>query len=174
MQRLGVLSAGYSAVPGTQSLPSTPSPPRTRPLPPHSKLSSLVPESRPQYPSPISLCTRLPFPLSAEWWLLLEGKEKKEDGVTVEDDTPLVLDVVVEGPWEGETWKTLRSQERVRWRREVLGAAAAAAAGVVELDEGVGDGIVWRKQKMKFSVATRLLSMGTSRVGGSRRSQLVL
>ncbi|KAK8183822.1 hypothetical protein BC567DRAFT_216982 [Phyllosticta citribraziliensis] len=139
----------YSAVPGTQSLPSTPSPPpRTRPLPPHSKLSSLVPESRPQYPSPISLCTRLPFPVSAEWWLLLlEGKEKKEDGLKVEDDALPVLDVVVEGPWEGETWKTLRSQERVRWRREVLGAAVPAA-GVVELAEGVGDGMVCWKDKM--------------------------
>ncbi|KAK8165568.1 hypothetical protein BKA80DRAFT_301570 [Phyllosticta citrichinensis] len=119
-QRLGVLSAGYSAVPGTQSLPSTPSPPRTRPLPPHSKLSSLVPESRPQYPSPISLCTRLPFPLSAEWWLLLEGKEKKEDGAEVDEASWFFDSDVAFGVFskdlqeEPETQQTTRRDEEGR------------------------------------------------------------
>ncbi|KAK7635880.1 hypothetical protein BKA81DRAFT_416092 [Phyllosticta paracitricarpa] len=133
-------SCHHSAVPGTQSLPSTPSPPRTSPLPPHSRLSSLAPESRPQYPSPISLCTRLALPLSVEWWLLLEEKEKKDDGVKVEDvapPPPPLLGAVVDVPCEGERWKTLRSQERVRWRREML----VPGEEVAVLDDGVGDGM---------------------------------
>ncbi|KAK7629196.1 hypothetical protein IWX50DRAFT_688567, partial [Phyllosticta citricarpa] len=137
-------SCHHSAVPGTQSLPSTPSPPRTSPLPPHSRLSSLAPESRPQYPSPISLCTRLALPLSVEWWLLLEEKEKKDDGVKVEDvapPPPPLLGAVVDVPCEGERWKTLRSQERVRWRREML----VPGEEVAVLDDGVGDGMVRKR-----------------------------